>query len=81
MMCYTSANLAGISTGGGMFNFSVEESLPPSLIHHRTPAEDGTYNKRSSLLAEQLEEYKLAKEGGYLGLQDYVNFTEVNLST
>ena len=51
------------------------------MIHHHTPAEDGTYNKRSSLLAEQLQEYELAKEGGYLGLQDYVNFAEVDLST
>jgi len=37
--------------------------------------------KRSSLLAEQLQEYELAKEGGYLGLESYVNFSEVDLST
>ena len=82
VICYLTVNwLAGVGVGG-VFDFPIEESLPPSLIsHRRTPAEDGTYNRRSSLLAEQLQEYKLAKEGGYLGLQDYANFAEVDLST
>lgn len=66
---------------GGAFGFPVEESLPPSLLCHHEPEEDGSYNKRSSLLAEQLQEYELAKESGYLGLQDYINFMEVDLST
>lgn len=61
-----------------MFDFSVEESLPPSVIHQKRVHE--TY-KRSSLLAEQLQEYELAREGGYLGLEGYVNFSEVDLST
>ena len=67
--------------GGCAFDFPVEESLQPSLINQHEPAEEKSYNKRSSLLAEQLQEYELAKEGGYLGLQHYVNFTEVDLST
>ena len=58
------------------FDFPVEESLPPSMIRQKRMDE-----KRSSLLAEQLQEYELAKEGGYLGLESYVNFSEVDLST
>lgn len=63
-----------------MFDFPVEESLHPSVIRHHKPVEDAT-QKRSSLLAEQLEKYELAKEGGYLGLHEYVSYTEVDLST
>jgi len=61
-----------------VFDFPVDDSLPPSMIRQKRI--DETY-KRSSLLAEQLQEYELAKEGGYLGLDSYVNFTEVDLST
>ncbi|XP_065911653.1 folliculin-interacting protein 2-like isoform X2 [Dysidea avara] len=62
----------------GVFDFSVEESLTPSVIHQKRMNDSF---KRSSLLAEQLQEYELAKEGGYLGLEGYVNFSEVDLST
>ena len=50
-------------------------------MHQHELAKESSYNKRSSLLAEMLQEYELAKEGGYLGLQHYVKFTEVDLST
>lgn len=74
--------LVGICTGGSCeFDFPVEESLQPSLLRQHESTEDRSHSKRSSLLADQLQEYQLAKEGGYLGLQDYVNFTEVDLST
>ena len=63
------------------FDFSVEQALQPSLMHQHESAEESSYNKRSSLLAEMLQEYELAKEGGYLGLQHNVGFTEVDLST